>query len=583
MEDSIAEFEKGMMMLQDKPKTAIRYFNNAIRGNPEFVEAILARGTALLGINKVDDAMESFETVLGIDPDHTGAMCEKALILCSNKHDNNAAFNIINRAIGLGDPRAYAVRALIWAAEKEFEKTIEDADACLEVMPDENVAQMIKSIALKELEFAGEGNVSADDTIQENVESAHWFMLLHNAVDLVSDRKFGDALKLLEGNGVDFVAGESMRHNMRGHAYIGLFKYREAKQAFEESLRANPYFDESRSAYAFVLAMEGDMAGACRMIHDITKKIHVTDDTELACALGIIFSEFDDYQANACLRETVTDDYPFLPNILHATKTMSRHAAIRVCRSICDEYPENGDALAALQNARARKQVPEKTGTSTYLLAYDYTDHTDDKNGPFGFNSKCLTDFIEASDPVAAMRSGMKEMRKMYAEANRNIWDCYTFKTALFEAKNDREDIMQYDEKDALFVFDFVAEQAMPQCLPRISHDWTRLNEDGDICSNDGNPFKAVADDEDMDAVSDYCSICGISRMVYTNPKTPFFTTYGGQPSGWWDNDSNVERAMREYGKTDKALKNMLVGMFRYPDWNEKERDKIMELTHFRV
>ena len=68
---------------QDRYEEAIEYFDRVLAIDPNHVGALIIKGLALDRLARSEEAIEYFDTALAIDPNHVGALLSKGLALDS--------------------------------------------------------------------------------------------------------------------------------------------------------------------------------------------------------------------------------------------------------------------------------------------------------------------------------------------------------------------------------------------------------------------------------------------------------------------------------------------------------------------
>jgi len=111
--DAVALFNKGQEAHEKGDlKTALELYTKAIEIIPEFPEAELQRGNALLSLGKIDDAEKAFRRAIDLHPDWTLAMASLGSILVT-REQNAEAEKILSRAIELDGQNFPAYSALV--------------------------------------------------------------------------------------------------------------------------------------------------------------------------------------------------------------------------------------------------------------------------------------------------------------------------------------------------------------------------------------------------------------------------------------------------------------------------------------
>lgn len=125
-----------------KPESSAMFRKNSLTGNDnalggqsvlmQRMSQMMARGDSLMQSGALDQALESFENVLLINPTMEGALMSKGLIL-SNQQDFVKAADVFSQIIDLNpaNARARLSRAFSYTQTKDFDQSILDYDYVL--------------------------------------------------------------------------------------------------------------------------------------------------------------------------------------------------------------------------------------------------------------------------------------------------------------------------------------------------------------------------------------------------------------------------------------------------------------------
>jgi Flp pilus assembly protein TadD len=144
-----AAFERGNRAIQNGDyDTAIAEFTQAIRINPNYIDAYNGRGLAYAMKNDLDTATADFTQAIRINPKDAGAYYLRGLTY-KNKKDYNKAIADFTQAIRLNpnDADAFYYRGHAYYLKKDYKKAIADYEAALRINPNHADARQNLEIA----------------------------------------------------------------------------------------------------------------------------------------------------------------------------------------------------------------------------------------------------------------------------------------------------------------------------------------------------------------------------------------------------------------------------------------------------
>jgi len=93
------KIDKAILLLQNNSEEALKIFNEILENEPNNIDALNGKGSALIKLNNFDDAEKCFDKSLTIS-ENTSALINKGIIL-KNKKDYQNAIYYFNKAIGM--------------------------------------------------------------------------------------------------------------------------------------------------------------------------------------------------------------------------------------------------------------------------------------------------------------------------------------------------------------------------------------------------------------------------------------------------------------------------------------------------
>lgn len=91
------KIDKAIRLLQNNSEEALKIFNEILKNEPDNIDALNGKGSALMKLNRFDDAEKCFDKSLSIS-ENIAALINKGIILKSKKDYQNAIY-YFNKAI----------------------------------------------------------------------------------------------------------------------------------------------------------------------------------------------------------------------------------------------------------------------------------------------------------------------------------------------------------------------------------------------------------------------------------------------------------------------------------------------------
>jgi tetratricopeptide (TPR) repeat protein len=132
-----AFFDLGIIYAARKNTIAMEYYNNALNIKPNSVEALYAKAKLLQDINKMDEAIVAYKSVLKIDSLNRFSLYNLGAIEFEVKKNANQAMIYFTQAINV-DPKyaeAYFARGACYQELKDNENAMADYSMCLQLKP----------------------------------------------------------------------------------------------------------------------------------------------------------------------------------------------------------------------------------------------------------------------------------------------------------------------------------------------------------------------------------------------------------------------------------------------------------------
>jgi len=145
----------GELAVRSGERNALRYFNNALRFNPDHVGALHGAAYQLQTQNQVDSAIAIYERIHTIDPQYPEAYFNKAMLLLERDSINPAA-NALNMVTRI-DPKmgvAYYYLGYIWEQRGDYKQALREYRIAENLMPEDPRVKQARDAAEEKLEQA---------------------------------------------------------------------------------------------------------------------------------------------------------------------------------------------------------------------------------------------------------------------------------------------------------------------------------------------------------------------------------------------------------------------------------------------
>jgi tetratricopeptide (TPR) repeat protein len=132
-----AFFDLGIIYAARKNTVAMEYYDNALRVKPNSVEALYAKAKLLQDVNKMDESIAVYKSVLKVDSLHTFSLYNIGAIEFEIKKDVAKALFYFTQAIN-SNPKyaeAYFARGACYQELKDKDNAIADYSMCLQLKP----------------------------------------------------------------------------------------------------------------------------------------------------------------------------------------------------------------------------------------------------------------------------------------------------------------------------------------------------------------------------------------------------------------------------------------------------------------
>lgn len=137
-----AFYDLGVMYAARKNPLAFDYYKNAIRINPDNVNARYAHAKLLQDLGKIDEALKEYEELHQVTKTCENCLYNMGAIYLEIKKDNNKALDYFTQAIALNTKyaEAYYARGYTYSKLKDKESAKADFTMCLKLQPNNEAA-----------------------------------------------------------------------------------------------------------------------------------------------------------------------------------------------------------------------------------------------------------------------------------------------------------------------------------------------------------------------------------------------------------------------------------------------------------
>jgi tetratricopeptide (TPR) repeat protein len=151
---AVAFYNRGGIYKERKDNDrAISDYSEAIKLDPQYVNAYLNRGIAYDSKGDTDASIADFGRVIELKPDDPLAYYDRGYLRCWRKRDYDGAIADLSKAIDLGGKTAptYLYRALAYQGKKDYGRAIADYDEGLKLTPNSAVALTYRGLSYQGL------------------------------------------------------------------------------------------------------------------------------------------------------------------------------------------------------------------------------------------------------------------------------------------------------------------------------------------------------------------------------------------------------------------------------------------------
>jgi len=177
---------------QTKYEEAIQFYDAVLQLNPEHEKALLNKGLALISIQKNNEALQIFEKLISVNPNNFFAWVSKGVVFNQLKKYNEA-IESLDKAL-LFDPNsgyAFYNRGIALFALGKPEDALDDYDRALTYNPSHFIAiNLKKSLVLEAL-----GQFEAAEEIRKSIKAKGMKHDNHDIVDEMDAHTFANILK----------------------------------------------------------------------------------------------------------------------------------------------------------------------------------------------------------------------------------------------------------------------------------------------------------------------------------------------------------------------------------------------------
>jgi uncharacterized protein len=238
LDGKIQLYEGQLLISEKKYEEALESFNQAIDINPKDDMALSNKGIALINLGKNEEALESFNQAIDINPKNDAALTRKGIALKNLGKFENALESFI-QALDINPKNEIALSrkgiALIILGKNE--DALESFNQVLEINPKNDAALTRKGIALIILDKHEDALESFNQALDINPKSDA--ALTNKGIALIILDKDKDALKSIN-QALDINPKNDMALTRKGIALGNLKKFEDALESFNKALEINP-------------------------------------------------------------------------------------------------------------------------------------------------------------------------------------------------------------------------------------------------------------------------------------------------------------------------------------------------------
>lgn len=240
---------------------AIADYNEAVKLDPQYVNAYINRGMASDMKGDHDAAIADFSRVIEIKPDDALAYYDRGYLRCCTSHDYDGAIADLSRAIELGnkDAPTYIYLAMSYAGKKDYRRAISNYDEALKLSPNNAVALSYRGASYQNLSDFDHALADYDAAIKANPQYAPAYAArgyLHRIEGHI-DAAIADYDKAIKTDpSVNFVYVE------RGSAYRAKGEFDRAVADYDVAIKADAKYARAVFDRGFAFFLAGSLPKA---------------------------------------------------------------------------------------------------------------------------------------------------------------------------------------------------------------------------------------------------------------------------------------------------------------------------------
>jgi predicted O-linked N-acetylglucosamine transferase (SPINDLY family) len=249
------QFLAAIAIQQKNFVVALELFEQAIKINPSLPSSHNNRGTALLNLNRVEEALKSYDCAIKINPDYVAALSNRGYALYKLKR-HEEALEFYDRAIKINPDYVDALnnRGTTMRGLNRYGEALESFERALMIKPDYVEALKNRAIALLDLKRHEEALESYNRALKIKPDDAEALNGLGTA--LLGLNRHEQALESYD-RALRISPDFAVALSNRGNALLELNRNEEALKSYDRALEIEPNFAEALNNRGLLLLNQG--------------------------------------------------------------------------------------------------------------------------------------------------------------------------------------------------------------------------------------------------------------------------------------------------------------------------------------
>lgn len=275
LEDEISRFEWQLLLSENKYEEALESIDKYLEINPSDSIALTIKSVVLLNIGKYEEAIEICNKALEIDSDNNSTLSIKGISLVYLEKYGES-IEVLDKSLKINPDDYFTLisKGNALANIEEYEEALEVFNKSLEINPDDSYSLAIKGSVLVNLGAFEEALEVFDKSLEINPSNN--ITLTNKGVALLHIEKYAEALDLFNKS-LEINFNHVFTLTDKGVALSGIENHEEALEVFNQVLEIDPNYGfalENKAFTLFYLKRYTEGLDVARKIVDIATDEH---------------------------------------------------------------------------------------------------------------------------------------------------------------------------------------------------------------------------------------------------------------------------------------------------------------------